>query len=229
MAGGDAAADADAGADADADADAGAEEEVAADGSQNVQAFDGALGGAAPAVVFTDGADRPFEVNGATFLNAGAALQRSCAVQKNACANAANAGQIEGGTQQCDAQEAECLAANARKIKARRLRLRARTSNKARRQSALDFGECGSPAIQFAAGLDGRQEESFQNVNRADFSQGSALNIGIITSFTCNQLASACDAPEETLQACDAGAAAAQGAQGQAAADAFNAALGVAA
>ena len=87
MAGGDAAADADAGADADADADAGAEEEVAADGSQNVQAFDGALGGAAPAVVFTDGADRPFEVNGATFLNAGAALQRSCAVQKNAWTN----------------------------------------------------------------------------------------------------------------------------------------------
>lgn len=192
-----------------------------------MQAFTGTLGGPPPPVISNAGSDRPFEVNGATFQNAAAALQRSCAVQKNACANAANAGQLEGGTQQCDAQEAECRAAN----NLRRLRRAARL----RRQvgAALDFGSCGSPAIQFAAGLDGRREESFQNVNTADFNHGSAQNIAIIADFTCDRLQSSCRAPEETVQACQAAAQAAaqaaQAANGQAAADAFNSVLGVSA
>ncbi|KAK3987203.1 hypothetical protein QBC44DRAFT_128204 [Cladorrhinum sp. PSN332] len=76
-------------------------------GTVNVQTFAGALGGPAPPVVSSNAA-RPFEVNGNTFLQAGAAIQRSCAIQKNACANAANSGQIQGGTQQCDAQEDAC-------------------------------------------------------------------------------------------------------------------------
>ncbi|KAK4098341.1 hypothetical protein N658DRAFT_509678 [Parathielavia hyrcaniae] len=87
----------------------------------NVQAFTGSLGGPPPPVESTSGAARPFAVKGATFLNAGAALQRSCAVQKNACANAANAGQFPGGTQQCDAQEDQCRAANSlRRLRRRR-------------------------------------------------------------------------------------------------------------
>lgn len=101
-----------------ANANAGAA--TAATGTVNVQSFTGALGAPAPPVQSTAGAARPFEVNGATFLNAGAALQRSCAVQKNACANAANSGQLAGGTQQCDAQEDACRGAAALRRRARR-------------------------------------------------------------------------------------------------------------
>ncbi|KAL8933374.1 MAG: hypothetical protein Q9216_006395 [Gyalolechia sp. 2 TL-2023] len=79
-------------------------------GGGNVQTFTGALGGAPPAVIESPG-DRPFSVNGNTFVNSGAALQRSCAIQHNACANAANSGALDGGVGQCDAQEKECNAA----------------------------------------------------------------------------------------------------------------------
>ncbi|KAL2193663.1 hypothetical protein P885DRAFT_72050 [Corynascus similis CBS 632.67] len=212
--------DAGAGAETDAGAEAGAGE--AATGTVNVQAFTGSLGGVAPAVESTAGSDRPFSVNGASFTTAGAALQRSCSVQKNACANAANSGQIEGGTQQCEDQENECRAAN-------NLKRRRRSAPFRRQAGALDFGSCGSPAIQFAVGLDGRKEASFQNVNTADFNHGSAQAIRIITDFTCSKLQSSCDASEETVQACQQASQAAQAAEGQTAADAFNSALGVSA
>jgi hypothetical protein len=203
-----------------AGANAGAAE--TATGTVNVQAFTGTLGGAPPPVVSSAGADRPFAVNGATFQNAAAAVQRSCAVQKNACANAANAGQLAGGAQQCDAQEDACRAANSLK----RLRRAVRTRRQA---GALDFGDCGNPAIQFAVGLDGRKEASFQNVNNADFNHGSAQAIRIIADFTCQRLQSSCKADAATVQACQGASQAAQAATGQAAADAFNAALGVSA
>ncbi|KAK0636715.1 hypothetical protein B0T17DRAFT_481222 [Bombardia bombarda] len=204
-------------ADASAGASAGAAEEATATASVNVQSFTGALGGAAPPVI-SSASERPFSVEGSTFLNEGAAIQRSCSVQKNACSNAANSGQIEGGTAQCEAQQQACEAASNAKV---------RRFAKARRQAALDFGACGSPAIQFAVGLDGRKEASFQSANNADFNHGSALNIKIISDFTCSRLASSCKASEETVQACEAASAAAQAASGQAAADAFNSALGV--
>lgn len=70
----------------------------------NVQTFAGDLGGAAPPVIEDDTSDRPFSVNGATFLNKGAALQRSCAVQHNACAAAANGGSADIAVSDCDAQ-----------------------------------------------------------------------------------------------------------------------------
>jgi len=111
----------------------GANENQAATGTVNVQTFTGAIGAPAPAVENNAAADRPFSVNGATFLNEGAAIQRSCAIQKNACANAANSGQIEGGTGQCDAQEAACLASANAKV---RRTIKARTSNKARALAA---------------------------------------------------------------------------------------------
>lgn len=69
----------------------------------NVQTFTGALGGAPPAVESSTG-DRPFSVNGDTFVNAGAALQRSCAVQHNACASAANAGSADFSVSDCGTQ-----------------------------------------------------------------------------------------------------------------------------
>jgi hypothetical protein len=79
--------------------------------SANVQTFTGALGGAAPAVIQSSGT-RPFAVDGATFVNKAAALQRSCSVQNNACSNAVNSGKLAGKTvADCNAQEAACNAA----------------------------------------------------------------------------------------------------------------------
>lgn len=69
----------------------------------NVQTFTGTLGGAAPAVESSSG-DRPFSVNGNTFVNAGAALQRSCAIQHNACASAANSGSGGISVAECGTQ-----------------------------------------------------------------------------------------------------------------------------
>lgn len=83
--------------------------------TNNIQSFDGALGGLPPAVVQSSSA-RPFSVNGDSFVNMAAALQRSCSVQHNACADAVNSGQIAGGMAQCETQEGACNAsATARK------------------------------------------------------------------------------------------------------------------
>lgn len=188
----------------------------------NVQTFTGDLGGAAPPVIDSGDSDRPFSVNGATFVNEGAALQRSCAVQHNACANAANSGQGDFSVSDCGTQEDECnAAANAKKLRrTRKLRVR---------QANLDFGSCSNPAIEFAAGLDGRKEESFAPADSADFNHGSALNIKVISDFICGQLQSKCKASADTVSACDDAASAANAEKGQAAADAFNSALGVSA
>ncbi|KAL5349139.1 hypothetical protein ACLOAV_005427 [Pseudogymnoascus australis] len=76
----------------------------------NVQTFTGALGGAAPPITESAG-DRPFTVNGNTFTNIAAALQRSCDIQNNACFNAVNSGALSGGTAQCQEQLQACKAA----------------------------------------------------------------------------------------------------------------------
>lgn len=78
--------------------------------SSNVQTFTGTLGGLPPAVVESSG-DRPFSVDNDTFVNAAAALQRSCSIQHNACADAANNGSLSGGVGQCDTQDTACNAA----------------------------------------------------------------------------------------------------------------------
>ncbi|KAF8861634.1 hypothetical protein BDZ45DRAFT_250052 [Acephala macrosclerotiorum] len=179
----------------------------------NVQTFTGTLGGAAPPVVSSSGT-RPFTVNGNTFVGEGAALQRSCSIQNTNCANAANSGSLAGTTvSDCNAQEAACNAAASAKVK----------------RAALDFGTCSDPAIEFAAGLDGRTEDSFQAVNQVDFNHGSALNIGVIASFICQQLSTSCKAGADAISACATAQTAAAAATGQAAADAFNSALGVSA
>ncbi|TGO33346.1 hypothetical protein BHYA_0251g00130 [Botrytis hyacinthi] len=85
----------------------------------NVQTFTGTLGGAPPPVVFSAG-DRPFSVNGDSFVGEGAALQRSCSVQHNACATAANSGSLAGGVEQCETQETACNAASGVAKKMRR-------------------------------------------------------------------------------------------------------------
>ena len=69
----------------------------------------GNLGGEALPVLESGDKDRPFLVNGNTFANAEAAVQRSCDIQFNKCADAANSGQLDGKTlQDCDAQKAKC-------------------------------------------------------------------------------------------------------------------------
>lgn len=86
----------------------------AATTSSNVQTFTGDLGGLPPAVVESTG-DRPFSVNGDTFVNESAAIQRSCSVQNNACADAVNSGSLAGTTvADCNTQEDACNAAAAK-------------------------------------------------------------------------------------------------------------------
>ncbi|KAF3065080.1 hypothetical protein GL218_01984 [Daldinia childiae] len=174
----------------------------------NVNAFTGSVG-SAPVPVISSTADKPFSVNGAEFLNLGAAIQRACDVQKNACANAANGGDKTISVSDCDAQQQQCVAQNGKK----------------RRQS-VDTGSCGSPAISFGQQEDRGDEDAFAPVNSADFNHGSALKPAVITDFICSQLQSKCGASAAAVAQCQEGAEAADSLSGQAAADAFNAAVG---
>lgn len=188
----------------------------------NVQAFTGTLGGAPPPVVSSAG-DRPFSVNGDTFVGSGAALGRSCDVQHNACARAANSGQLSGGVSQCDQQNTECHAAN--NLKKRHTRdVRPAALPK---RAALDLGSCSNANILFEAGLDGRTTNAFIAANQQDFNHGSALNIAVIAGFICQRLGSPCNAPSGTQQSCaQASSAAVAATQDQSAADAWNAIMG---
>jgi hypothetical protein len=69
---------------------------------------------AAPAVTDSGDKTRPFSVNGNTFVNKAAAVQRACAIQNNQCADAVNTGKAAGKTiADCNAQETACNAAGA--------------------------------------------------------------------------------------------------------------------
>lgn len=180
--------------------------------SNNIQEFTGTLGGAPPPVVSSTG-DRPFSVNGNTFVNAAAAIQRSCDVQHNACANAANSGQLSGGVGQCETQQQACVAAN--------------SASAAKAKRAADFDTCGNPTILFEAGLDGRNTEAFIAEDQQSFNHGSALNIAVIAGFICQRLGSSCNAPAAVQASCtSASAAAVATTQNQAAADVFNSIIG---
>ncbi|KAJ9615538.1 hypothetical protein H2200_001613 [Cladophialophora chaetospira] len=185
---------------------------AAAATSVNIQSFTGTLGGAPPPVISGTG-DRPFTVKGDTFVNAAAALQRSCSVQHNTCSNAANSGSLAGGQQQCETQEDQCNKFDGVTKKHKR---------------ALDFGSCGDPTIVFEAGLDGRNTEAFIASDQKDYNHGSALNIAVIAGFICQRLGSPCNAPADVQATCSsASAAAVATTQNQAAADVFNSILGV--
>jgi hypothetical protein len=72
----------------------------------NAQTFTGALAGVAATPIEDSGdAKRPFSVAGATFVNLGAAVQRSCDQQFNKCANLANGGSQEVAFADCTAQK----------------------------------------------------------------------------------------------------------------------------
>jgi len=55
-------------------------------------------------------ADRPFSVNGDTFVNEAAAKQRSCDIQNNACMDAFNKGNSGFTVADCQAQQTACNA-----------------------------------------------------------------------------------------------------------------------
>ncbi|KKP01265.1 hypothetical protein THAR02_06623 [Trichoderma harzianum] len=216
----------------------------------NVQTFTGSLGGPPPPVVSGTG-NRPFSVNGNTFVNIGAALGRSCDIQHNACADAVNSGQLSGGVGQCEDQNTQCKAAasgasnsnasntsNASDNASNGGVNNAASGNNADSGNAGndnagssaatgDFGSCSDPSIKFANGLDGRTEPAFAPVNEADFSHGSALAIKVISDFICDRLNSSCKASAAVVSTCQSASAAASQLTGQAAADAFNKALGV--
>lgn len=78
--------------------------------SSNLQTFTGDLGAAADPITNSGDAKRPFEVNGATFVNFAAAAARTCDIQFNACANAANGGQGIAFAD-CNTQKTACGAA----------------------------------------------------------------------------------------------------------------------
>jgi hypothetical protein len=91
---------------------------------------------------------------------------------------------------------------------------------------AAEFGGC-DPTIVFGLPSDGRQEDAFEANDLATFAHGSALNIAVISDFICSQLPNKCDVSDAGVSACDAAASAADGLEGQDAADAFNQALGL--
>lgn len=218
----------------------------------NVQTFTGTLGGPPPPVISSTG-NRPFSVNGDTFVTVGAALQRSCSIQHNACASAANSGKLSGGVGQCDTQNSQCTAAATSGTANNNAGNNNSNNNSSGNNSGANnaasgssansgngangkaagatgsFGSCSNPSIKFANGLDGRKEPAFAPVDEADFNHGSALNIKVIADFICDRLNSSCKAGAAVVSKCQSASAAASQLQGQAAADAFNKALGVSA
>lgn len=212
----------------------------------NVQTFTGTLGGPPPPVISGTG-NRPFSVNGDTFVTVGAALQRSCSIQHNACANAANSGKLSGGVGQCDTQNTQCTAAATSGAANNNAGNNSSNNNNSSHNNEASsagngnsangnaegatgsFGSCSNPSIKFANGLDGRNEPAFAPVDENDFNHGSALNIKVIADFICDRLNSSCKAGAAVVSKCQSASAAASQLQGQAAADAFNKALGVSA
>lgn len=189
----------------------------------NVQKFTGTLGGPPPPVI-SSGGERPFSVNGDTFVGLSAALGRSCDIQHNACADAANSGKISADVAQCDEQNTACHSANNLK---KRLSLDERRAYPLTERAALDLGSCSDASIVFGEGIDGRNTAAFVPANKQDFDHGSALNIGVVAGFICQRLDSPCNAPSDTQASCtQASAAAVAVTQDQAAADAWNAIMG---
>ncbi|KAK2020917.1 hypothetical protein LX32DRAFT_285673 [Colletotrichum zoysiae] len=176
----------------------------------NVQTFTGTLGGLPPPVIESSG-DRPFSVDGDTFVGKAAALGRSCDVQHNACSREANSGKLSGGVSQCDAQDSECRA----------------KAGLNKRQAASEFGSCSDPTIAFKGGLADRQgAQAFVANNQKDFAHGSALNIGVVADFICQRLQSTCKASAAAVAKCkQASTAAKASTQNAAAANTFNSKL----
>ncbi|EOA84832.1 uncharacterized protein SETTUDRAFT_163650 [Exserohilum turcica Et28A] len=90
---------------------------------------------------------------------------------------------------------------------------------------AAAFGNC-NPTIKFGLPSDGRKEDAFEPADLATFNHGSALNIAVISNFICTQVGNKCKVNAAAISTCNSAATAANGLKGQAAATAFNSALG---
>ncbi|KAF2147192.1 uncharacterized protein K452DRAFT_314404 [Aplosporella prunicola CBS 121167] len=99
-------------------------------------------------------------------------------------------------------------------------------SNSKASSSKLDIGSATNPTIEFGPGFDNRKEDSFQPADKDEFTHGSATGVGIVTDFICQQLSDKFKASDVAIDACNQGAEAAKNKEGQAAANAFNSALG---
>lgn len=99
------------------------------------------------------------------------------------------------------------------------------TAGAAASTGAADFGNC-DPTVRFGLPSDGRKENAFEPTDLKTFNHGSALKIAVISDFICSQLPNKCNANAAAESACKAASTAAGGLDGQAAADAFNSALG---
>ncbi|KAF4124777.1 hypothetical protein GMORB2_5443 [Geosmithia morbida] len=79
---------------------------------QNLQSFDGAMGGvSADAITFSGDTERPYQVNGDTFPDYSTAANRACDNQKNGCADMANDAQadVDFEVSDCDQQRERCM------------------------------------------------------------------------------------------------------------------------
>lgn len=90
----------------------------------------------------------------------------------------------------------------------------------------IQVSSCNA-AISFGIPSDGRQQAAFEPSDLGLFSHGSALNIAVISNFICSQISNRCNLGADIVANCNGAAAAAQGLAGAAAANAFNAALGL--
>jgi hypothetical protein len=112
------------------------------------------------------GGDRPFTVDGVqdTFKAAGAALDRSCAIQNNACAKAANSGADASITvADCNAQQQECNQA-----------AKAATAGAQGAQGAQAGANAGANAAGQAAKDSGKQQQA----DKANGAGGAQNNEG---------------------------------------------------
>ncbi|KAL1595103.1 hypothetical protein SLS60_009790 [Paraconiothyrium brasiliense] len=150
--------------------------------------------------------------------NASNAAADACNANSGTAANnAGNAGNAASGSASNNAGNAAADAGNAANATA------------GAGAGAASFGSCSDPTVTFSqAPSDGRQEAAFEATDLTNFPHGSALNIGVISSFICDQLVNKCKADQAAVDQCDQADAAvkASGLKGQAAADSFNQALG---
>lgn len=91
---------------------------------------------------------------------------------------------------------------------------------------AVDLGSCSNPEIEFGKSFDGRTENAFEITKQISFNHGSADNIAVLTGFICQQLSSACKAPQATLNICSQAQKAAGAVTGGKSADVWNSFFG---
>ncbi|KAI9853074.1 MAG: hypothetical protein M1838_001575 [Thelocarpon superellum] len=90
----------------------------------------------------------------------------------------------------------------------------------------LILGTCHDPAIVFDGGSEGHEDMAYKPSDMTQFKHKPDQDFTIISQFICDRLRESCNASGDAVIACADGQAAAKNLQGQAAADAFNSALG---